>query len=344
MRPGSKRTSLGLVPLGVALALALAACGSSNGSSPPASTGDSGGPTASGSTTGGSSQSLDGRKVAVAMPGLITDGSWNEQGYDGLKHAESLGVHGAYTESVTQSQQVQVMRNYAQDGYQRVIGHGGEFQVSANQLAKQFPNTQFVVINGVQAGQNVTSITLSYGDMGYLAGIEACDVTKSGKVGMVVGEMIPIAKQAVKGFKDGCASTHKNVNVHVAVTGSFDDVGLAQQAALTLISDGCDVLWHNLDAADAGVFAAAEDKGVDAIGLYGDESKLGPKASIGAAIANVAPLVFDAATKPLNGKVNYYGVEQGAVSFGAYAPRISQSVRQAVAKGQAALKSGKVTY
>jgi basic membrane lipoprotein Med (substrate-binding protein (PBP1-ABC) superfamily) len=37
-----------------------------------------------------------------------------------------------------------------------------------------------------------------------------------------------------------------------------------------------DVIWHQLDAADAGVFSAAQDKGIYAIGLYNDQSSKSP--------------------------------------------------------------------
>jgi len=69
-------------------------------------------------------------------------------------------------------------------------------------------------------------------------------------------------------------------------------VTLAREAALALIADGADVLYHHVDAADAGVIAAAEDEGVWAIGLYRDSTDLGPKAVIGSAIGFPGEMIY----------------------------------------------------
>jgi basic membrane protein A len=74
------------------------------------------------------------------------------------------------------------------------------------------------------------------------------------------------------------------VKVYVVMTGNWADVNKAYEAASGLIASGADVLWHVLDTADAGLVAAAQDKGVFAIGLYRDSSALGEKAVIGSAL------------------------------------------------------------
>lgn len=292
----------------------------------------------------GASPSAAAKKVAVLFPGLVDDQSWNQAGYEGLKKAEAEGVTIAYTEKVTQDQQVEVFRNYAQQGYDVVVGHGGEYMDAALQVASEFADVQFVVTNGNKSAANVTSLALSYGDMGYLSGVLACSMTKSNKIGVVVGETIPIANDAIKGWKDGCARVNPNATVNVSVTGDWADVDKAREAALALVADGADVLGHLLDAADAGVFAAAEDKGVWSIGLYGDQSKLGPTTHIGAAFADAGLVVYKAATEPLDGKVHMEGVKEGVVSFGAFSDAVPQTVRDAVKAAEEDLRTGKATF
>jgi len=56
-------------------------------------------------------------KVAVAFPGVVSDQSWNQFGYEGLKRAEAeCGVEIAYSEDVFQDEQVEIFRNYAAEG------------------------------------------------------------------------------------------------------------------------------------------------------------------------------------------------------------------------------------
>src|SRR3990172_2951036 len=254
-----------------------------------------------------------GAKVAALFPGLVDDQSWNQAGFEGLKRAETGGATIAYTEKVTQDQQVEVFRTYAQQGNNVVIGHGGEYMDAALQVASEFPNVQFVVTN-------------------------------ANKSGLVVGETIPIANDAIKGWKDGCARVNPNAVVTASITGDWADTDKAREAALALVAGGADVLGHVLDAADAGVFAAAEDKGVYAIGLYADESSFGPTSHIGAALADASLVVFNAATQPLNGKANSEGVAEGVVSFGAFSDKVPQAVRDAVKAAEDDLKSGKTQF
>ena len=308
-----------------------------------AATGCSSSPAATG-TPAATSGGAGGVKVAALFPGLVDDQSWNQAGFEGLKKAETDGATIAYTEKVTQDQQVEVFRNYAQQGNNVVIGHGGEYMDAALQVALEFPEVQFVVTNGNKSAANVTSLSLSYGDMGYLSGVLACSMTTSNKIGLVVGETIPIANDAVKGWKDGCARVNPTAVVTVSITGDWADTDKAREAALALVADGADVLGHVLDAADAGVFAAAEDKGVSAIGLYADESSFGPTSHIGAALADASLVVFKAATEPLDGKVHSEGVAEGVVSFGAFADKVPQAVRDAVKAAEDDLKSGTTQF
>ena len=319
----------GLAALLVLLALVLAACGQPAGS--PA-------------TSPGGDDLGDGKRVAVLFPGLVDDESWNQAGYEGLQQAESEGVEIAYTENASQDQQVELFRNYAQQGFNVVIGHGGEYMDAALQVAEEFPDVEFVVTNGNQSAENVTSLALSYGDMGYLAGVLAASMTESNHIGVVVGETIPIAEDAVRAYEAGAKRVNPDIQITESVTGDWADVALAREAALAQISDGVDVLWHVLDAADAGVMSAAEDEGVYVIGLYADQSHLAPTGHIGASISDASAVIFAAATEELDGEAHKEGVAEGVVTFGAYSDVVPEEVRQAVSEAEEELRTGEATY
>lgn len=313
----------------VLLALVLVACGQPAGS--PA-------------TSPGGDGAVDGKRVAVLFPGLVDDESWNQAGYEGLQQAESEGVEIAYTENASQDQQVELFRNYAQQGFNVVIGHGGEYMDAALQVAEEFPDIEFVVTNGNQSAENVTSLALSYGDMGYLAGVLAASMTESNQIGVVVGETIPIAQDAVRAYEAGAKRVNPDIEITESVTGDWADVALAREAALAQIADGVDVLWHVLDAADAGVMSAAEDEGVYVIGLYADQSALAPTAHIGASLSDASAVIFEAATGELDGQAHKEGVAEGVVSFGAYADVVPEEAQQAVSEAEEELRTGEATY
>jgi basic membrane protein A len=284
--------------------------------------------------------------VAALFPGLVDDHSWNEAGFAGLEKAKAEGVDTAHTESVTQDQQLETMQSFAQQGRKVIIGHGGEFLDAAKRVAKEFPDTQFVVSNGTEGAGNLTSLALDYGDIGYLAGVLAAASSKSKKLGMVVGMKIPIAERAEKGYRAGAAAVDPSIEVTVSVTGSFTDVSKAREATLALIGRGVDGVFPLLDSADAGVYSAAEDEGANSVGLYGDVSKLAPKTYIGSPKADPSQLVYRAATEAelLDGTAHYLGVKDDVIAMEPFPDGTSDKVKAAIEKALAALKAGEVSY
>ena len=233
------------------------------------------------------------KRVAVLFPGVVTDHSWNQYGFEGLKKAEEeCGVEIAYTENVTQDEQLEIIRNYVAEGYDMIIGHGGEFEDALAMVAEEHPEVWFGVTDGTPKTPNMTGITLSFRQMGYLAGILACNMTKSNHVAYVVGEKLKCADEGFEGFERGVQTCGKDIEVSYVATGDWADVTKGREAALALIDKGVDVLWHMLDTADAGLISAAEDKGVWAIGLYRDSSSLGPKAVLGSMLGSPATEIY----------------------------------------------------
>ncbi len=93
----------------------------------------------------------DSLKVAMVLPGNISDKSWNQAGYEGLMRVKTeLGFDVAYSEKVAQPDQAEAMADYARRGYNVVIGHGGEFQEAAFHVARKYPDTLFVINNGTR--------------------------------------------------------------------------------------------------------------------------------------------------------------------------------------------------
>jgi basic membrane protein A len=228
--------------------------------------------------TSDAGETSEGEKVAALFMGPTTDQSWNQFGLDGIKAAkEDCGIDYAFTENVKQTEFEETMRNYAQEGYSTIIGHSGTFTDAGKKIAGEFPDTKFIVINSISGnGSNMSGIYGDYAQMGYLAGAVACQMTKTNKVAIVTAERFPMVEPSFTSFPEGAKSCGKDVEVEVVITGSFEDVTKAYEASVALADQGVDVIWHQLDSADVGVFSAAEDKGIYTIGLYNDQSPKSP--------------------------------------------------------------------
>lgn len=257
------------------------------------------------------------RRVAVLFPGLVDDGSYNQIGYEGLQRAENEGVEIAFNEEVTQDRQLEAFRSFAQQGFDVVVGYGGEYMESAVRVAADFPDTEFVVINGDKSAENITSVGPSFEQQGVLAGVLAGSMTQSDQVGYIVALEIPIQSLAERGLVEGLERVNPDAQMRKSVTGDFVDTERAREATLALIDEGADVFWHFLDAADAGMFSAIEDGGAMSIGLNSDQSDLAPSVTIGSTIGDHGEVLYRVATDEsmLNHEVTYLGVSAGIVDI-----------------------------
>ena len=115
-----KKKSMSIMSLTLAAAICLSACSSGGAGSPGAAAGNDTSAAAAGSE--GADSQWD-NSVAMILPGLITDEAFNQFTYEGMvKAKDELGIKTAYKENVTQDEQVEVLRQFAQQGYEIIIG------------------------------------------------------------------------------------------------------------------------------------------------------------------------------------------------------------------------------
>lgn len=285
-------------------------------------------------------------KVAMVLPGEKTDEAFNQYTYEGMmRAAKDSNIETAYKEDVTQDQQLEVIRQFAQQGYDIIIGQGGQFGEALQTVAKEYPKTNFVFSVATDTGgvPNVTAATVSYAHAGYLAGVMACNVTKSNKVAMITGEWYDPHKQFLANFDKGAQTCGKAVKVSSVASGSWSDVNKGREAALALIADGNDVLVPLLDAAYVGVLTAAQDsKGVLIVGAVTDTSKVAPTVTVGSVVFNWNELGYqEAAGKLLDGKSHVLGMADNGIT-----PVTNELLpaegKAAVEKAVAGLKSGEL--
>ena len=202
--------------------------------------------------------------VAMVLSGLVTDEAFNQYTYEGmLRAASEKGIKTAYREEVTQDEQLEVIRQFAQQGYSIIIGQGGQFGDALAQVADEFPDTQFVFSVGsdTYGKANMSAATVSYSEAGYLGGIMAALTTKTNKVGMITGVFYANQSMMRDAFEKALHDVNPDIEFVTNETNDWADTDIAYNVATAMITDGCDVLFPCLDAAGAGVAAAVDDSG-----------------------------------------------------------------------------------
>lgn len=217
-------------------------------------------------------------KVAMLLPGSINDQSWNAAGYAGLTKLKAMGVEVAYSENVQAADHIEAMKDYARRGFSPIIGHSGRFLSAAQRVGPEFDKTIFFVGSGSGGGANVISLDLANEQFGYLAGVLAARMSKTGKVGVVAGlEGLPNMIASVGGFRLGVKSVRPDAEVKVIYLQSMEDPAAAKEAAYALIGGGADVIGGKLNAGHAGIIQAAKDKGAYAIGRSFGHTAIAPE-------------------------------------------------------------------
>jgi basic membrane protein A and related proteins len=216
-------------------------------------------------------------KVAMLMSGLMTDGGWNTQAYNGLDRLKSEGFQVAFSEMVTPFDFDKAIRQFAGDGIDLVIGHGWEFGESINQLAENYPQTKFFVTADWMS-ENIPPNTQFFHPpsrySGYMAGALAALVSKTHVIGFVGGFDNPIQRSLGVAFQQAAQDAVPGTNALINITGDFNDVRKGRLAAASLIKNGADVVWHSADLTGLGAISGAVEGGAKVIGCYSDQTSM----------------------------------------------------------------------
>ncbi len=290
-------------------------------------------------------------KVAALLPGTINDQGWNATAYRGLKLIEEkFGAEIAYTEKVAQSDMEENFRGYASQGFDIVIGHGFEFGDAAKKVAPEFPDVKFIVTStNIHQEPNLASLNTDNYEQGFLQGVVAGLITKTGKVGAVGGMEIPPIADSLRGFEKGAKYVNQNVEVLSAFTGDFEDAAKAKETALAMIEKGADVIMADADQAGIGAIEAAKEKGVLAIGANGDQNSLAPDTVVTSGFDDLAFAMEILVNDIVNGKFEpkFYdlGVAEGAVYLAPYhsfEDKLDQAVKDKIQQIFEDMKSNKL--
>ncbi|HEX9167032.1 MAG TPA: BMP family protein [Gemmatimonadales bacterium] len=259
--------------------------------------------------------------MALVTPGSIADAAWNSGAYAGLMMIkDSLGVEVSHVEARTPGEQEEQLRTYAAQGYPIVFGHGFEFQDAAERVARQFPQTVFVITSGQRVAGNVVPLIFRLSEATYLAGMVAGSLTRTGKIGYVGGMELPPVKLAYEAWAAGARAVNPNVQSRETYLNNFDDAVAGREAALAMIQLGVDMLHHNADAAGLGLFQAAKERpGVYLFGANADQSSLAPDRVIGSAVIDLPRAFLLVAREVQEGRfvprVESFGLESGVIQW-----------------------------
>jgi len=278
----------------------------------------------------------------------ITGSAFDENAYQGLQTIhDKLGAQIKYTDSIQTPNIQNVLRNYASNGYNLIIGNGYEYGDPEIAIAKDYPNTDFVAITGNVSAPNVESVDFAQGEAGYVLGVLAGLMTKSNKIGVVGGFSYPSILRFTNGIKLGVKSVNPNATVTVVFINSFTDAAKGQEAATALVNQGCDILMHKADAVGQAVIKVAQENHIYAIGDGPGQEALAPDTVLTSDMASTPELLLQVAQNVQNGTFKggntTPGIAAGVISFAPFSKAVTADVQAKVNQVIDQIKSGALT-
>jgi basic membrane protein A len=220
-------------------------------------------------------------KVGLAYDvGGRGDKSFNDSAYAGLERVKkelNLQIQEVKAnQGESDADKVRRLDLMARGGMNPIIGVGFVYSKSVEQVATKYPNVHFAVVDGIPSKvPNVTALTFSEEQGSFLVGAAAALKSKSGTVGFIGGQEIPLIKKFEAGYRAGAQKVNPKIKFLSKYLGNtpdaFNEPAKARVAAQGQYDAGADVIYHAAGRSGLGLFEAAAAKKQLCIGVDSDQ-------------------------------------------------------------------------
>ncbi len=229
----------------------------------------------------------------------------------------------------TEADREAALRELSQKGTKLIISLGYQNVNIVSQLANEFPQTRFVVIDGMLPPlyTNVQSILFKDHEGAFLVGMIAAYTTKTQTVGFIGGVDVPLIRNFFVGFEQGVHFVDKNIRIVARSVGKPDDKispwnnpSEAEKLANELYDDEVvDVIFAAAGGSSIGVLKAAHAHKKLAIGVDTNQNSIYPGSVLSSMVKRVDKAVYGAIRDAKEGHweagIKYLGVKDDALDY-----------------------------
>lgn len=258
----------------------------------------------------------------VTDVGGLGDKSFNDSAYRGLVRSQSaLGAYIKVLQSKSAADYQPNLTVLSEARFQMIYAIGFLMSDDLGQVAAQFPQQQYAIIDAVVPDPNVVSVTFKEEDGSFLAGAIAAMVSKTHHIAFIGGMDIPLIRKFEAGYIAGAHEVDPSTRVDVKYAGSFDDVPSGKELANLLFNNGADIIYTAAGKVGLGAIDAARARppGYYIIGVDNNQDAMAPGKILTSMVKHVDIAVFDIAKgiqdrRPLHGHV-ILGLKEGGISL-----------------------------
>lgn len=284
-------------------------------------------------------------KIAVFFVGEVRDAGFNASALAGADAASVAELAEISIVSGVRYDQDAIRARLAEvvPGVDGLVFIGGQGNIATPEIAAQYPDKKFAIVQGQKTGPNLASYDVLQEDSAFLAGALAARLTQSGTIGHLSGHRVPPGLKGRAAFVAGAKHANPDIQVLTGFCGTQDDSSVTKAWAAAEISAGADIIFTMLNDARPGAIEACHEGRARQIGNALDWVTVDPKVFIASAIARIDLGVKGAITDMVAGITPetpvYLGLAEGdyaSLSMGAdvpdalkkYIAEIAQDIRK----------------
>ncbi|MGM0419697.1 MAG: BMP family lipoprotein [Bacillota bacterium] len=267
------------------------------------------------------SHGSDARVGIVFSTGGLGDLSFNDSAYRGLQRAEEeLGITFDYIEPADTAEDETALRRFAEQNYDLVIGVGFQMADSLRIVAEDYPHINFAHVDQAfeDVPENVVTLNFKEHEGSFLVGALAALVTETDNIGYVGGVDFALIHRFEGGYYQGAKYINEDIEIQRRYADDFGDPARGREIALGMVDDGADVIYHAAGGTGTGVFEAAEEEEIYAIGVDANQNFVAPGRIIASMLKRVDNAVFSAVESIVDGTYEggenlYFGLADGGI-------------------------------
>jgi basic membrane protein A and related proteins len=282
---------------------------------------------------GGAAEERGKKKVGIVFDiGGKDDRSFNAAAWDGVRRAsEDFDIVLRDIEPGNPTSIEPAMRAFAERDYDLIIGVGFAQSPIMQQVAKDYPNINFAIVDGVIDLPNVASLVFKEHEGSYLVGMIAARTSKTGRIGFIGGMDIPLIHRFATGYAEGAKAVNPDMQVLVNYVGvtdhAWNNPGKGKELALAQIDRGADVIFTAAGNSGLGAFDAVEQAGRDeqgrarrfVIGVDSNQNMVKPGFVLTSMVKRVDNAVHSIVEDVVNGRFragfHTYGLDKDGVAY-----------------------------
>ncbi len=315
----------------------------------------------------GSESDSDFSVAMVTDTGGVDDKSFNQSAWEGLEswganNGAEKGADGYdYAQSEDDSDYLPNFTRLVKNDVDLIFGIGFLLEDSISDIAEQFPDNQFAIVDTVVEAPNVASLTYAEHEGSFLAGVAAANKTETDKVGFIGGMDSDLINKFEVGFVAGAKSVNPDIEVDIQYAEDFNAVDKGKLIASNMYNSDIDIIYHAAGNTGNGVFAEAKDikqndpdRDIWVIGVDRDQYEEGLNEDQSASVTFTSmvkrvDVTVEQVTEQTaagdfpGGEVLVFGLEEEAVSVAdTNEEAFTDDIKEAVEEWEEKIKSGEI--